>query len=225
MVTTVYLIRHCQSAGNIDHRFQGRFDSPVSPDGEKQLALLGLRFRNEPIDAIYTSPLIRAKRTAQAINRYHGLEIREEPDLIEINVGRMENLKLSEIAQQYPEVAKNWDESPDLCQFPGGENMAQVYRRVNAALDRIVAENPGKRVVVTTHGGVIRNLYARVSFGCPEGIRKSAVFGNTGVSILEADESGGLSWKQINDLSHLPEDMRRPPTKFSFAAFQKGEPV
>lgn len=222
MVTTVYLIRHCQSMGNIEHRFQGRYDAAVSPEGEKQLELLGLRFRNKPIDAIYTSPLTRAKRTAQAIARYHDLEIREEPGFIEIDCGEMENLLLTEVAKQFPVVAGHWDASPDLCCFPGGETMAQVYRRSNDALDRIIAENAGKRVVVTTHGGVLRNLYARVAYGCLEGIRKSEVFGNTGVSILAAEE-GRLTWQAINDLSHLPEDMRRPPTYFSFSALR--EPV
>lgn len=216
MVTKVYLIRHCQSMGNIEHKFQGQYDADVSPAGEKQLELLGLRFRNEPIDAIYTSPLKRARATAQAIAKYHpGIEVIAEPGFIEIDCGEMENLLLTEVAKRFPEVAMDWDKSPDLCRFPGGETMAQVYERVNAALDRVIAENPGKTIVVTTHGGVLRNLYARITYGELIGIRKSEVFGNTGVSTAIA-EDGKLSWESINDLSHLPEDMRRPPTKFSF---------
>ena len=82
-------------------------------------------------------------------------------------------------------------------------------------MDRIIAENPGRTVVVTTHGGALRNLYARIQYGEPIGIRKSEVFGNTGVSTLIA-ENGGLRLESINDLSHLPENMRRPPTHFSF---------
>lgn len=216
MVTTVYLIRHCQSMGNIEHRFQGRFDAEVSPQGEQQLALLGLRFRNESIDRIYTSPLKRAKATALAIAQYHpDVPLEEEPGFSEIDCGDMENLLLTEVAERFPEAARQWNETPDLCQFPGGENMAQVYDRVNGALDRVLAENPGKKVVITTHGGVLRNLYARVVSGSLAGIRQTEVFGNTGVSVLEAEE-GILRWKTANDLSHLPEDMRRPPTKFAF---------
>lgn len=223
MVTSVFLVRHCQSMGNIQHRFQGRFDADVSPDGVKQLALLGLRFRNEPIDAIYTSPLKRARATAEAIAQYHpDVPLLEEPGFIEIDCGRMENLLLTEVAEQFPQVGRDWDQSPDLCRFPGGETMAQVYERVNAALDKVIQDNVGKRVVITTHGGVLRNLYARVSFGCLEGIRKSEVFGNTGVSTLLA-EDGALRWEQVNDLSHLPEDMRRPPTKFAFFVGNKGD--
>lgn len=225
MVTTVYLIRHCQSMGNIQHRFQGRFDAAVSPEGEKQLALLGLRFRNEPIDAIYTSPLARAKATAQAVAQYHpNALLVEEPGLIEIDCGEMENLQLTEVAGRFPVVARHWDETPDLCQFPGGETMGQVYRRANAALDRIIQGNQGKKVVIATHGGVLRNLYARVSYGSLEGIRHSKVFGNTGVSTLVA-EDGALRWEAVDDLSHLPEGMRRPPTNFAFFGGDGREPV
>ena len=221
MVTIVYLIRHCQSMGNIQQRFQGRFDADVSPDGEKQLELLSLRFRNMPIDRVYTSPLTRARRTAEAVARYHNVEILEEPDLLEIDCGAMENLLLPEAAQMFPEVARHWDETPDLCHFPNGETMEQVYERSNRALDKIIAENLGRQVVVTTHGGVLRNLYARVTFGGLMGIRSSEVFGNTGVSVLEVRD-GVFQWLAINDLSHLPEEMRRQPVKFIFG---KAEPI
>lgn len=216
MVTTLYIIRHCQSMGNIQHRFQGRYDAPVSPDGEKQLDLLSLRFRNVQLDAVYTSPLSRALRTAEAVNRFHGLPIQKRDGLLELDVGEMENLELSEIGIKFPEVAKNWDQSPDLCEFPGGETMKEAYVRANRAIDEIVSENPGKTVVVVTHGGVIRNLDARIRTGRIEGMRDGTVFGNTGVSILTADGQGKLAWKQVNDLSHLPPELRRAPTKYEF---------
>lgn len=215
MVTRLFVIRHCQSAGNISGRFQGRFDAEISETGQKQLDLLSLRFRNQAFDAVYSSPLVRARRTADAVNRFRGLPVRIEEQLSEIDVGKLENLLLPEIAERYPAVARCWDQTPELCEFPGGETMLAVYRRVNEAIDRIISENEGKTVVVATHGGVIRNLFARVEFGCPEGIRKSAVFGNTGVSLLEA-EDGRLAWKLVNDLSHLPEELSRPPMRYSF---------
>lgn len=216
MVTTMIIVRHCQSMGNTEGRFQGRFDADVTPVGEQQMELLSLRFRNEKLDALYTSPLLRARRTAEAVNRFHTLPLRLCEGLSELDVGELENRKLSEIAEYFPETAENWDQTPDLCEFPGGETMRQAYCRVNRALDRILEESRGKTVMAVTHGGVIRNLYARVCAGCPEGIRQSVVFGNTGVSILEADESGRFSWKLLNDLSHLPEELRRSPVKYTF---------
>ena len=129
MVTTLYIIRHCQSAGNLTGRFQGRYDAPVSEAGEKQLDLLSLRFRNEHLDAIYSSPLIRAYRTAEAVNKFHGLPIQKDEGLLEIDVGDMENMLLSDIGRKYPELAYNWDHAPDLCRFPHGETMEEAYLR------------------------------------------------------------------------------------------------
>lgn len=215
MVTTLYIVRHCQSAGNLSGRFQGRFDAPVSPVGEKQLELLSLRFRNLPLDAIYSSPLLRAYRTAEAIGKFHQIPIQTRDGLLEIDVGDIENQRLSDIGEQYPELACHWDHFPDLCVFPGGETMVQVYQRINETIDQIVAENLGKHVAVSTHGGVIRNLYARVQYGSIEGLRKSVVFGNTSVSVLEV-EDGSFRWKSVNDLSHLPEELRHAPTQYTF---------
>lgn len=212
----IFIVRHCESMGNVEHRFQGRFDAPVSPRGEQQLELLALRFRNTHLDAIYSSPLSRALRTAQAVNRFHDLPVQVRDSLSELDVGEMENLLLTEIGEKFPLVAKNWDESPDLCEFPGGETMKQAYDRANGALDQIIAENPGKTVLIATHGGVIRNLDARIRTGDIAGMRGGAVFGNTGVSILEADGRGGLQWTLVNDQSHLPEELRRSPTKYKF---------
>lgn len=215
MVTTLYVIRHCQSAGNADGRFQGRFDAPVNEAGEKQLALLALRFRNEHLDAIYSSPLQRAYRTAEAVNQFHGLPIHTDDALLETDMGRLQNALLTEIGRDYPQVAYNWDHAPDLCAFPGGETMAQVYARTEGAIRRIVEENPGKTVAVVTHGGVIRCLNALVEHGSLLGLRQSAVFGNTSVSTLLA-EDGRLSWQRVNDRSHLPEELQKPPMQYKF---------
>ncbi len=215
MVTKIYLIRHCQSMGNLDNRFQGRFDADVSPEGAEQLELLGLRFRNERLDRVYSSPLTRARETAEAVAKYHNIEVTEDPGFLEMDVGEMENLRLSEVAEKFPEVARDWDRDPERCAFPGGETMGQVYERVNAALDRLVEENPGKTIAIVTHGGALRTIYTRVVYGRLEEIGKSEVFGNTGVSLLEA-EDGLLRWKYGNSLDHLPEAMRKPKMSYRF---------
>lgn len=216
MVTTIYMVRHCQSQGNLNGRFQGRSDAEITEAGKKQLDLLSLRFRNKTIDVIYSSPLKRAMATAQAINRFHELPILEAEELLEIDVGELEDSPLSAVAGKYPELAYAWDNTVDLCCFPGGETMAQVYERTTGFLNRIAAENPGKICVLATHGGVIRCLYAYVKFGKPEGLRESTVFGNTGVSIIEADGQGRFTLKVANDLSHLPEGLGALPVPFRF---------
>ena len=89
-MTRIILVRHCEAHGNTISVFQGHTDSDISGNGAAQLELLALRCRNMPIDAIYSSPLKRAFRTAEAINQYHHLPIQIEPRLIEINGGDWE---------------------------------------------------------------------------------------------------------------------------------------
>ena len=82
----LYLVRHCESLGNRENIFQGQLDLDISATGEKQLALLALRFRNIPIDAVYSSPLKRAYKTAEAVDLYHSLPIIKLPELMEVDV-------------------------------------------------------------------------------------------------------------------------------------------
>ena len=146
--TRLYLVRHCQSTGNLQNIFQGQTDADVSAMGEKQLALLGLRFRDVPVDAVYSSPLRRALKTAEAVNAYHNLPITQLNDLMEIDVGELEGRKLDSVFDGHPALAARWNEAPQDCAFPGGESVAQVYGRAKSALSRILRENAaGVRVI------------------------------------------------------------------------------
>ena len=89
-MTTIYLVRHCETKGNRQRLFQGHIDMDISEAGVQQLARLAERFRTVPLDAVYSSPLLRAMRTAQAVNRYHDLPIHQDARLIEINGGSWE---------------------------------------------------------------------------------------------------------------------------------------
>ena len=91
-MTTLYLVRHCEAEGNTARVFQGSIDRDISPNGQKQLDRLAERFRDVPLAAVYSSPLLRAYKTAQAVNRYHGLPIVTDDRLKEINGGVWEGL-------------------------------------------------------------------------------------------------------------------------------------
>ncbi len=93
MVTKLYLIRHCEALGNINDTFQGSIDEDITDKGQRQLDKLAERCKNIPFDVIYSSPLIRAVKTAQAADRYHGLEIIVDPAFSEINGGEFEGVE------------------------------------------------------------------------------------------------------------------------------------
>ena len=213
MVTRLYLVRHCQSAGNVLNQFQGQTEADVSTMGEKQLALLGLRFRNVHLDAIYASPLLRARKTAEAINEYHHLPITLLDDLMEIDVGELEGKPLGCLSAEYPVLSRQWNETPQDCVFPGGESMAQVYARAKAALHTILAESAGKTVLVASHGCLLRNMACALLYHTIAALPQVVLSGNTSVSEFEISDAG-VRVVRMNDLSHLPEERLGNPNQY-----------
>lgn len=208
------MVRHCQSMGNLQNVFQGQSEYGVSPIGEQQLALLSLRFRNIHLDAIYSSPLLRAVKTAEAIRAYHNnLSVTRLDDLKEIDVGELEGRKLQGVFEGYPELAERWNEAPQDCVFPGGESTVQVYARAKSALSSILKESAGKTVVVTSHGFLLRNMVCALLKDDLQALPMIRIGGNTSVSEFEISETG-VKVVQMNDLSHLPAELKGDPHQY-----------
>ena len=98
----VYLVRHAEAFGNINEVFQGHIDTEVTEKGYRQLNALSERFKNINLDSIYTSPLIRARVTAEYINKNFGYELKFNDGLIEINGGQFEGKPWSELPKLFP---------------------------------------------------------------------------------------------------------------------------
>lgn len=212
-ITRLYLVRHCQSEGNKLNVFQGVSEYDISPDGRKQLDLLSLRFRNIRIDAIYSSPLLRAVKTAEAINAYHRLPVVRLDALREIDLGELEGKPLGDLPAKYPVLSRQWNEQPQDCVFPGGESMRQVYARAESALRTILAANAGKTVLVASHGCLLRNMVCALLFRTVDALPQAVISGNTSVSEFEISEAG-VRVVRMNDRSHLPEELRGNPNQY-----------
>jgi probable phosphoglycerate mutase len=146
-MTRVYFVRHCEAEGNTRGVLQGRSDCDVSGNSAKQLALVSLRLRNVPFTAFYSSPLKRAYKTAQAIDRYHDLEIRKDRRLIEIDMGDWEGRSWADIEKESPAMLRVWNENPGEFQAPNGESLRQVCDRMwNAAQDIARGKRRGNRL-------------------------------------------------------------------------------
>lgn len=102
MKTKVIIIRHCEARGNVDRIFNGHYDSDITENGEKQLACLAERMEKVPFDVIYSSPLLRARKTAQAANAGKNLPIQIEDGLIEINGGVWEGKPWKSFPELFP---------------------------------------------------------------------------------------------------------------------------
>ncbi len=153
--TTVLLIRHGETQWNADHRVQGHLDVPLSSRGEEQAQLLAAWLRQEPLDAVYSSDLSRAYRTAEALTR-EGLPLHVEPRLKEAGFGSFQGLTTQEIAEQFPEPFRLWREDAIRHRPPGGETLEDLQERCMAALAELIPRHPEQVIAVVAHGGPVR---------------------------------------------------------------------
>ncbi|MCI1269604.1 MAG: histidine phosphatase family protein [Ruminococcus sp.] len=207
MVTTVYIVRHAEALGNIQGIFQGSIDLPITENGYRQLEALSERFKNIRYDAVYSSPLERARVTAEYINKNHGLEIKFEKFLEEINAGDFEGRKWSDLPAMYPNEYDAWKNSPDKFKAPNGETMKQVYQRMTCGMKKICAKEIGKTIVVVSHGCAVKNFLCYCNGWDNSKMNELGWSDNTAVSLVKFDEKFKPEIVFLNDSSHLTEDI------------------
>ena len=160
----IIIARHGETEWNRLGRFQGRSDIPLNEKGITQVQALAEALREEPLTAIYASPLIRAVETAESVRVYHPeIPINRAPDLIEMDLGAYEGMQLTEWARRYPDVRKHWQQSPSSVHMPGGESLKDVQSRAVGALKRITGYHTrGSTLLLCTHNFVILTLLCHV---------------------------------------------------------------
>ncbi|WP_040952070.1 histidine phosphatase family protein [Gorillibacterium massiliense] len=158
--TTIYLVRHGQTEWNIEHRFQGHQDSPLTELGVQQAMWLGESLHNEDIDVIYSSSSNRAVKTAELINGSRTLPINKKDELKEINLGIWEG-QLQDVAkEQYSQEYHAFWNDPERFQLEGAETFFDVSKRAITLLNQIVRENEGKAILIVSHTVVVKLIMA-----------------------------------------------------------------
>ena len=203
-MTDIYFIRHCESVTNAMGIFAGNSEYPISERGEEQLKYLKERFKKIHLDKVYTSPLSRAYKTGEAVNFYNQAPLIVEPDLHERSMGIYEGLNSSAYTPEEQEYRKA---HPMDFRPPKGENVRDVIDRVMPVLRKIIAENPGKTVAVTAHGGVIKYCFHQLRGLSDDEIRKIKIMGNTGVTLVRFSDPEHFVFLYENDTSHLPPEL------------------
>ena len=159
MASGVYLARHGQTAYNLEGRFQGHLPVPLDDTGREQAAELAERAAAYDFAALWCSPLLRARETADVVARRIGLQPREDVRLVETDAGNWTDRSFAEVHAEAPELFAAFLAGDPSFAFPGGESLAQQDERVAAALTDVEAgELPA---LVVCHGMVIRAALSR----------------------------------------------------------------
>ncbi|XP_042493071.1 phosphoglycerate mutase-like protein 4 [Macadamia integrifolia] len=198
----IIVVRHGETAWNADGRIQGHLDAELNDVGRQQAAAVADRLSKESkISAVYSSDLKRALETAQTIARHCGpLEVIEDRELRERHLGDLQGLVLREAAKVKPKAYQAFISARTDQELPGGgESLDQLHQRCTSALQRIGRKHKGERVVVVTHGGVIRTLYKQV---VPKGKSPGKIL-NTSVNIFQLSDGEDWNIKSWGDVSHV----------------------
>jgi broad specificity phosphatase PhoE len=198
-MVNLYLIRHGRQDSTLCN-----VDVGLSPEGRLQAELLRDRLKLYNIDALYSSNLIRARQTAEIINKAFNLphEIREE--IREISFGLMEGKSDEYIEEHYHAFREEQQKLLEDIPYPGGENGTSVYERAMPVIQEIV-QSGRNNIVVVTHGGIIRVLLAAL-FGRSQAGR--FLFGisleNTGIThLIYSPQDDRFYLERFNDFAHL----------------------
>ncbi|MBW3655638.1 MAG: histidine phosphatase family protein [Gemmatimonadetes bacterium] len=165
-MTVVYLVRHGETEWNHAGLLQGTADIPLNAAGRAQAAALAKGLEGVDFDAAFTSPLRRARDTADAIVADRRVPMAVVPELREMSYGLWQGRGTASRVRCAPGLEWAWRNDPASVRFPGGESLHEVAGRACAAWDRIVADHEGRTVLVSAHGHVNRLLLMRV-FGWP----------------------------------------------------------
>jgi probable phosphoglycerate mutase len=190
-----------------ERRFAGRGDVALTSDGVRQAALAAKRLAESGVDVIVTSPLQRARHTAEAVAESTGAPLVVDDDLVEADFGAWEGLTFAEAGAQWPDELAAWMASPDAAP-PGGESFAIVALRVLAALDRIMANHRYKTVVVVSHVTPIKTLLCRALLAPPEAMFRMNL-DVASLSRVDCFDNGTALVRSLNDTAHLHERPRR----------------
>ena len=155
-MTSIYLVRHGQTAWNKEEIFRGRTDIPLNENGLRQADLVGEYLRGSNIDVVYSSPLARARETARSVAQVFSLKVLPLEGINDMSFGKWEGLPLKEVQTHDRDLFEQWRKEPHRVRLPGGESLDEVRIRAMAALEDVIRSHTGKNLVLVSHRVVIK---------------------------------------------------------------------
>lgn len=207
-VLTILLTRHGQTNESVPDRYLGRrMPASLSERGRRDARALGERLAAVPIDRVISSPLDRARETAQLIVGERALEVEVDDRLIEFDYGAWEGMVVADVQRQMPAEFEMYEANPAIYHVGGGENGQQAARRAVALVDYLLEWWAGAgdtTVLLVGHSSINRALLAAVS-GVPlPDYRRRFLQDWVNLTVLTwKDVDGGPLLSLVNDMSHV----------------------
>ncbi len=203
-MTRIYLIRHGEAEGNVFRRFHGQYNSLLMPRGYAQRDCVAKRFESIPVDACFSSDLIRTRLTAESVYIPKGLPLICNVHFRETGGGIWEDLPFGYLDAVYPEQMQLYNRDPKNWSISGGERYAVYTDRFITAMETAAKEYDGGTICIFSHAAVIRGALMHLFFDdCGE---KLSFGDNTAVSCLTYHK-GTFQYEFLNDNSHIPQEL------------------
>ena len=152
------LVRHGETDWNRERRYQGQRDTPLSATGRAQAEAAGRLLAGERLQAVWSSPLQRARETAAAIAVPQGLTVQVDEAFGEMRFGQWEGLTVDDVSARFPALYRQWADTPHLVVPPGAETLDEVRARALKGLEDLREAHDGQTVCLVTHGVTSRIL-------------------------------------------------------------------
>jgi broad specificity phosphatase PhoE len=198
--TLIYLLRHGEVMLAETRRFIGHLDVTLSERGERQCAAQAVRLAGARLAGIFTSDLVRSRRSGEIVASPHGLVPEPVPALREMAMGRWEGLTAGEIERREPGAFREWMSRIGEFPFPEGESVPDLVARAWPAFEAIVAAHAGASIAVVAHGGTNRALLCRM-LGLP--LERLLAFGQDYGALNELEYDRGR-WRLVR-LNEAPQ--------------------
>lgn len=200
----MHLIRHGATPPNlvVPPIIQGAgINEPLAPIGREQAACAGRALARTPLAAVYSSPLLRAMETAEAIAAPHGLAVVPVEGLKEVEVGRWEGLDWDVIQRDFPDEYHHFRTDPATNGYPGGETLQGLLARVKSAIEQLLVEHVGEQIAVVAHS-VVNRVYMGDLMGLPLNRAYPIRQDNCGINVVRWREGRGKAIT-VNGVQHL----------------------
>lgn len=200
-VLRLIFVRHGRTPWNVQGRVQG--GGGLDEVGRAQAAALAGRLRDEPIQAVYASPALRARQTGRAVARLFDLPVRSRAILRDMDYGIHGGALLADLKRDHAGLYEQWQKAPHTVQFEGGDRLSDLRRRIERFIRDTLAKHPTGTVLAATHDSPVR-MAASLALGLDDShhVDEDLRTPLASMTVLHVDDTG-LDLRAHKDKAHL----------------------